>query len=225
MDKLMLELVLFEPGPLQLHERPGLANLHNLCLLVVFGLWTPKMVSNEHLNIWTLEHLNIWFERLNIWTASFNQHINHYWSTFLIDLATKYTGINAPNFWGAWGGYREILRSVRRLCEKVVRGRLQELLSELIKADNQKINPCTASLAAVTMQLFLKDILTIWAVFFCFCFWTAFTKEVEIYRRYIGPGCTRSALARQLIWKGILIYRRYIGAGCTRSALARHLIF
>ena len=45
----------------------------------------------------------------------------------------QYTGINAPNFWGAWGGYREILRSVRRLCEKVVRGRLQELLSELTK--------------------------------------------------------------------------------------------
>ena len=46
-----------------------------------------------------------------------------------------------------------------------------------------------------------------------------------IYRRYIGACCTRSALARQLIWKGILIYRRYIGAGCTRSALARQLIF
>ena len=41
----------------------------------------------------------------------------------------------------------------------------------------------------------------------------------EIYRRYIGPSCTRSALARQLIWKGILIYRRYIGGGCTRSAV------
>jgi len=47
----------------------------------------------------------------------------------------------------------------------------------------------------------------------------------EIYRRYIGPSCTRSALARQLIWKGILIYRRYIGAGCTRSVLARQLNF
>ena len=42
-----------------------------------------------------------------------------------------YTGINAPTFWGAWGGYRGILRSVRMLCEKVVRGRLQELLSKL----------------------------------------------------------------------------------------------
>ena len=64
---------------------------------------------------------------------------------------------------------------------------------------------------------------TIWAVFFYF--WTACTITVEIYRRYIGAGCTRSALARQLIWKGILIYRRYIGACCTRSALARQLIF
>jgi len=90
------------------------------------------------------------------------------------------------------------------------------------------INLCTASMAAVTMtmQLFLKDNLTIWAIFFfCFCFWTAFPIKVEIYRQYIGPGCTRSALARELIWKGILIYRRYIGAGCTRSALARQLIF
>ena len=38
-------------------------------------------------------------------------------------------------------------------------------------------------------------------------------------KKYIGPSCTRSALARQLIWKGILIYRRYIGAGCIRSAV------
>ena len=44
---------------------------------------------------------------------------------------TIYTDINAPNSWGTWGGYREILRSVRMLCEKVVRGRLQELLSKL----------------------------------------------------------------------------------------------
>ena len=69
------------------------------------------------------------------------------------------------------------------------------------------------------MQLFLKDNLTIWAVFFYFCFWTAFIIRVEIYRRYIGLGCTRSALARKLIWKGILVYRRYIGACCTRSAV------
>ena len=91
------------------------------------------------------------------------------------------------------------------------------------------INLCTASIAAerlsgesMTMQLFLKDNLS---SVFCFCFWTAFTITVEIYRQYIGPGCTRSALAGQLIWKGILVYRRYIGAGCTRSALARQLIF
>ena len=77
----------------------------------------------------------------------------------------------------------------------------------------------------VTMQLYLKDNLTIWEVFLCFCFWTAFTIKVEIYRQYIGPGCTRSALARQLIWKGILIYRRYIGAGCTRTAVDRLKIF
>jgi len=57
--------------------------------------------------------------------------VNQHKSTFAIDLATMCTGINAPNSWGAWGGYREILRSVRRLCEKVVRGWLQELLSEL----------------------------------------------------------------------------------------------
>ena len=53
----------------------------------------------------------------------------------------------------------------------------------------------------------------------------SFVKPMKIYRRYIGPSCTRSALARQLIWKGILIYRRYIGAGYTRSALARQLNF
>ena len=46
-----------------------------------------------------------------------------------------HTGINAPNFWGAWGGFREILR---RLCEKVVRGRLQELLSELTKQQQKQ---------------------------------------------------------------------------------------
>ena len=63
-----------------------------------------------------------------------------YQSTFVIDFATIYTGINAPNFWGAWGGYREILRSVRRLCEKVVRGRLQELLSELTRHFTSKIS-------------------------------------------------------------------------------------
>ena len=45
----------------------------------------------------------------------------------------NWLGINAPNFWGAWGGYREILSSMRRLCVKVVRGQLQELLSELTK--------------------------------------------------------------------------------------------
>ena len=31
------------------------------------------------------------------------------------------------------------MRSVRRLCEKVVRGRLQELLSELIKEEEKRI--------------------------------------------------------------------------------------
>ena len=62
---------------------------------------------------------------------SINQHVNRHQSTCLIELATICTGINAPNFWGARGDYRKILRSVRRLCEKVVRGRLQELLSEL----------------------------------------------------------------------------------------------
>ena len=63
--------------------------------------------------------------------VSINQHVNQHQSKFVIDLATICTGINAPNFWGAWGGYGEILRSVRRLCEKVARGRLQEFLSEL----------------------------------------------------------------------------------------------
>ena len=51
--------------------------------------------------------------------------------SFVTDLASICAGINAPNFWGAWGSYSEILKSVRRLCEKVVRGWLQELLSEL----------------------------------------------------------------------------------------------
>ena len=64
-------------------------------------------------------------------SVGINQQINQHQSKFGIDLATIYTNINGPNFLGAWGGYREILRSVRRLCKKVVRGRLQELLSEL----------------------------------------------------------------------------------------------
>ena len=46
--------------------------------------------------------------------------------SFVTDLASIYAGINAPKeheevierFWGAWGGYREILRSVRRLYVK-----------------------------------------------------------------------------------------------------------
>ena len=49
-----------------------------------------------------------------------------------------YTGVNAPKFWSAWGGYIEILRSVKRLCEKVAMGRLQELLSELLKKETFK---------------------------------------------------------------------------------------
>ena len=32
--------------------------------------------------------------------------------SFVTDLATIYTGINAPNFWGVFGGYGEILRCV-----------------------------------------------------------------------------------------------------------------
>ena len=62
--------------------------------------------------------------------------ISQHQSTFEIDLATVYTGVNAPNFWGAWGGYREILRSMRRLCEQVGRGWTQELLSELTNRAN-----------------------------------------------------------------------------------------
>ena len=37
-------------------------------------------------------------------------------------------GRNAQNCWSAWGGYSEILKCVRRLCEKVVMGWLLELL-------------------------------------------------------------------------------------------------
>ena len=32
-------------------------------------------------------------------------HINQQQYSFAIDLATLYSGIKAPNFWGAWGGY------------------------------------------------------------------------------------------------------------------------
>ena len=78
-------------------------------------------------------------------SISISQHINRHQSPFVIDLATIYTGINVQNSWGAWGGYREILRSVRRLCEKVVRGRLQELLSELIKCGHRF--PCRTHIA------------------------------------------------------------------------------
>ena len=38
-------------------------------------------------------------------------------------------------------------------------------------------------------------------------------------KKHIAGISDLAALARQLIWKGILIYRRYIGAGCTRSAV------
>ena len=58
--------------------------------------------------------------------------------SFITDMTTIYTGINAQQFWGAWGGYSEIVRSVRRLCEKVAIGRLQELLSE--PTMEQKLN-------------------------------------------------------------------------------------
>ena len=64
-----------------------------------------------------------------------NQHINqHSASINICNWIWNY--IYWHKCW-AWGGYREILRSVRRLCEKVVGGRLQELLSELTNATTE----------------------------------------------------------------------------------------
>ena len=90
----------------------------------------PVWVKTPSRNAFQLASINI--------STSISISILHQ-STFVIEFGTIYTGINAPNFWGAWGGYREILRSVRRLCEKVVRGRLQEFLSELKTMFQKKI--------------------------------------------------------------------------------------
>ena len=96
----------------------------------------PKVCPDKTKPSWTLsEHQSAQISfRINQHQSesiSINWNLSQHQSSFVIDLEPLYTGINAQNFWGAWGGYREILRSVRRLCEKVVRGRLQELLSEL----------------------------------------------------------------------------------------------
>ena len=85
------------------------------------------------------------------------------------------------------------------------------------------INLCTASIAAerlsgesMTMQLFLKDNLS---SVFCFCFWTAFAIKVEIYRQYIGPGCTRSAVDFKRYSNISQVYRSWLHSLGTRSAV------
>ena len=63
---------------------------------------------------------------------------------------------------------------------------------------NSTINLCTTSMAA---ESFLKP------------------------KKYIAGISDLAALARQLIWKGILIYCRYIGPSCNRSAVELLKIF
>ena len=99
--------------------------------------WSASIRINQHqlesISINRHQSASISINRNQSAPVSNNQHFNQHQSAFVIDFASIYTCINAPNLWGAWGGYREILRSVRRLCEKVVRGQLQELLLELTK--------------------------------------------------------------------------------------------
>ena len=69
---------------------------------------------------------------------------------------------------------------------------------------------------SVTMQLFLKDNLTISEQRFFLLFLDNESRNITpIYRTWLHSLGTRSVVDL----KGILIYRRYIGAGCTRSAV------